>query len=336
MKIAIAILLTIIAGFMNGSYAFPVKHMQKWPNETIWMIFSIIGFVIIPWSTLFILDHNIFTLFNLLPMKTLSLLFIGGLIFGLGMILFTFSLRYIGIGVSFLLNIAAGTVFASLLPIFIMVPAEIFKSYGLLEIAAMLLFIVGIVASGYALKFRNTSTATSQNKNLGFILGILSGLLTSAQGFIYALTIPTIRATLAPQHFSVLVISNAPWLVIFSAAFIPYFFYFLVTNVKNKNLRLLSKLELSHYYIYLVVMGIFYFISLIVFSQASMTLGNLGTVIAWPMFMIFIILTSNFWSYIQGEWNHANSKAYLYGLISLLSFIIAVILLGTNAYLNVG
>ena len=82
------------------------------------------------------------------------------------------------------------------------------------------------------------------------------------------------------------------------------------------------------------MMGILYFGSLIVFSQASKSLGHLGAVIAWPMLMIFIILTSNFWSFIHGEWENSNKIALRYLSISLIALITAIISLSIAATIN--
>src|SRR4051812_5056156 len=107
--ITYSIIFAMLAGFMNGTYAFPLKYMTRWSNETSWLVFSPLAFLLMPWLCLFLLDNNIFTLLNSIPNNSLYILLLAGLLFGIGMITFTFSLRFVGIGISFILNISTGT-----------------------------------------------------------------------------------------------------------------------------------------------------------------------------------------------------------------------------------
>ena len=66
---------------------------------------------------------------------------------------------------------------------------------------------------------------------------------------------------------------------------------------------------------------------LYLYAKASQTLGALGPIIAWPLFMIFIILMSNFWGFSHGEWRGASRRAQAKILCAILLLIIAVIIL---------
>jgi L-rhamnose-H+ transport protein len=127
---------------------------------------------------------------------------------------------------------------------------------------------------------------------------------------------------------------NAPWIPIFSAAFVPYFSYFLYRSVQHKSLANVFSKKTAPYLLLCIVMGILYFGSLLVFSQAASSLGHMGAVIAWPMLMIFIILTSNFWSFIHREWENASNVALRYLSGSLLSLIMAIVTLSIAGVMN--
>ena len=74
-------------------------------------------------------------------------------------------------------------------------------------------------------------------------------------------------------------------------------------------------------------MGIGFWGSLIFFSGASSMIGGaLAPTIAWPLFMVFIILTSSFWGWFAGEWKDAGTKAAVRMFISLLFFIFAIVI----------
>ena len=62
--------------------------------------------------------------------------------------------------------------------------------------------------------------------------------------------------------------------------------------------------------------------------------GALGPVICWPMFMVCIILTSNFWGWRHGEWASAESKVKSLALKGVLLMVCAVLVLSFATYLS--
>jgi len=152
-----------------------------------------------------------------------------GVLFGLGTILFTYSLRYVGIGVSFMLNIAANTIVGTILPLVLLNAQKLLTTVGLLEIVALLFFLVGLIITTLAAKLRDKHLTVEHlykgRAFAGILLGILSGLFSSAQGFAYAYSLPTLKLAGAQLHLASLAVANFPWILIFNAAWVPYFFF---------------------------------------------------------------------------------------------------------------
>jgi L-rhamnose-H+ transport protein len=334
MEIIIAVILAMLAGIMNGSYAFPLKTINRtWPNALIWFIFSILTFLIMPWITNFCINIHSMQFISYLPNHIIWIELISGFIFGLGMVLFTFSLNYIGIGISFLLNIGTGTVIATLLPILVRNIDTFKTSFGLLELLAMIIFMIGIVVAIVASTLRQKLATDYKHNYKGIIYGIFSGVLTSGQGFAYAYALPTIINTAQQQNFSNLSAANISWVLLFNGAFIPYGLFFLIKSLRQRAFTSLQTNFIQNI-AWLILMSILYFICLILFSKSTLLVGHSGGVISWPLFMIFIILTSNAGGIIQGEWLHANIKAKSFLYVSICFMILAVLILAYNGYLN--
>ena len=49
--------------------------------------------------------------------------------------------------------------------------------------------------------------------------------------------------------------------------------------------------------------------STIIYGAVTAELADLGPVLGWPLFMSSIIITSNVWGFVTGEWNAAGKKA---------------------------
>lgn len=326
------------AGAMNGTYPFPIKYMGSWKEENIWIVFSFITFLLLPWISLAVINYEAIELIRHMPPAIFYALLLGGLSFGLGMIIFTLALRFVGIGISFMLNTASGTVIATLLPTIVLNPQKLLSWFGLAEILALIFFCAAMFfsyrASCYKAKSRSLEGGVHDTAHAkrGLFIGILSGVFTSGQGFSYAYATTILSEKMV--GYSKSAIMNAPWPLIFSAAFFPYFIYFLVKAMRKKALKYFMAKQSITYIFFCILMGILYFGSILVFGQSSLAIGPLGVTITWPMFMIFIILTSNVWGFLHQEWKGAHRLAFSYLSLSLTSLILAIAALSYAGYLN--
>ena len=328
-------LLTMIAGILNGSYAGISRSFKNWPQEVVWLFFSLFAFVLVPVVTILLIQPHSIELILQIPLKVELQLIAGGATFGIGMIAFTWALRLLGLGVSFVLNVSMGTIFGSLVPLFFTNPEKIFSTTGYFDLAALSFFVISVILSSAACSSRYNQ-ADQQNENVleaknyrqviaGILIGIISGIFCSAQGIAYAsfLTYLPAQRTSTPLY---------PWIIIFFSAFLPYSLYHLfVIRAKGYQKKMIKKYFSLRYGLLLMTMGMLYFIPLILYSQAVATLGKLGTVFAWPLFMCFIVLTSNLWGISRGEWKNSGTQSITMITISLVSILLAIVLLSVGA-----
>lgn len=329
-----ALFFAAIAGIVNGSYAFPVKYMNKWGQENTWLAFSLITFLIIPWLAIVFFVPNFSDIFHHVTKKTIMTLVFSGLSFGSGMILFSYALRYVGIGVAFMLEISVNTVCASLVPSLILNKDHLFDTFEILHDISLMLFVIGIIFASVAVNIKNNAIHAN-NKNpsiIGIMLGVSAGLLTSMQGISYAYAFPDMNKLHQRYDINLFITDNIPWAIIFLSAFIPYTLFFLKRVINKGLLQFYFKKITIKYWLFIILMGALYFSSLMFYTKSSELLGILGPAIAWPIMMSFIILSSNAWSYMQKEWLGCPQKCHLWTCISMLSVVSAVALLGLDYY----
>src|ERR1700722_1561127 len=102
MTLFIALLLIVIAGCLNGSFATPAKHIKNWQFENIWLQFAIWNFLILPWIAIFILAPQVFQIYSKTPNSQLAIMIGSGFFFGVGQVAFARAIHIIGIGLTFL------------------------------------------------------------------------------------------------------------------------------------------------------------------------------------------------------------------------------------------
>lgn len=338
MIILIALSLVLVAGFINGSFATPMKYMTRWEEEDIWLVFSLWGFIILPWISLFVMVPDALDIVKALPPKLFWTMILGGMCFGLGQIAFATSFKYIGIGLAFVINISMGTSGSALIPL-LWHKGIMGSTYGYLHIVGIAIFIFAVCFGAAAGAARDKSKApeeirevkTKQIKKgmllLGIVLAILAGIGSVAQGVTYIWSNPSVTKIAADSFEKTgLGASIIAWVLIFSAAWIPYFIYFLTLSIKHKTLPKIFCERAKGYWVLTILMGVGFWGSLIFFSKASNEIGgDLAPTIAWPLFMVFIILTSNFWSMKSGEWVDASVTAKRRMMASILFFLLAII-----------
>lgn len=221
------------------------------------------------------------------------------------------------------------------------VPSLIFTQYGLLQICGVLAFLIAVIFGSLAGVSKNKNNLDSQTvkmpkKKFSIIIGIslslMAGIGSACQGSSYVVSNPTVSEIAKFFGYSILSANLLSWIIIFTAAAIPNIVYFLFIMLKNKTLRNISSGTTLIYYFYIIVMSIFYWIPIVFFTSASMIIGGaLAPTIAWPLFMVFIILTSNLWSFIYGEWKNASLNSIIKMWTSITIFICAISLFSYSA-----
>ena len=344
-----ALILTIIAGFINGSFATPTKYMGKWKPETTWFIFSFSGMLILPLITIFILDPNIISILRQTTFyPTILTIIIGGVAFGIGQICFALAFRLIGLGLNFVVNISIGTACAALVGL-VQNPKLFGTGYSYLQILGVIIFIIAVIIGTVAGAARDKNKKANGIKEhtedkshiktgyvvLGIILAVIAGIGSACQGASYVLANPAIVKVAETSGASGLAANTIAWVILFSFAFVPYMLYFLFLNIKNRSFGGLAASGSGKYWFYIILMGIGYWGSLVVFSGANSIIGGkLGPTIAWPLFMVFIILTSNFWGWVSGEWKRAGAIAITRIWFSIILFIIAIVVFSYSVVLK--
>jgi len=334
----LALALVLVAGFINGSFAAPMKYMTRWEEENVWFAFSFFGFLILPWLSLIMICPQAVAVISAMPLGTLLVIAAGGIAFGLGQIAFARAFQYVGIGLAFVINISMGTSGSALIPL-LWHEGLMNTAYGYMHLVGIAVFVVAVIfgAAAGAARDRNkkgiAETAENNTKKiksgmllLGVFLAFAAGVGSVAQGLTYIWSNPSVSEMARSSFGSAeLGASVIVWVLMFSVAWIPYVTYFFIINLRRgTSARLVAKGS-AGYWGTTVLMGVGFWGSLIFFSMASNVIGgDLAPTIACPLFMVFIILTSNFWSFKSGEWQGAGFKAKRYITTSLVLFVVAI------------
>ncbi len=338
MAIFTALLFVIIGGMLNGSFALPTKNIKHWHFENIWLNYAVWSFAILPWLSIFVLAPHVGGVYQQISPKILMILLGGGLVFGAGQACFAQSLKLIGFGLGFVINIGLGTGLGFLLPLIFLHPDKIFSLFGLTTLLGIIFIILGLIISYRAGKQRDRYTqhlridARPNQYQTGVILAVLAGFGSALQNFTFAATQPL--QTLAIKNgIPELAASMIIWPIFLSFSFIPYFGYMIYLLCKNQSFKHFRS-EASGFNSFMaLIMALFWYSSLVLYSEASLLIGGLGPVVGWPLFMVLIILMANFWGWRHHEWAHVSKAISRQALSAIGLLVLAVLVLGYSATL---
>jgi len=334
--LGIAIILVIVGGALNGTFAIPGRYVKSCTEDKMWFYLAFWAYLIVPFVTLYILyPPFIHALFQVNSSYILAAFF-GGVVWGVGMIFCLLGFRYVGLSVTYAINIGMGTAGGSILPLILLHREKLHTTFGYVIILGVCIFVVGVIFASLAANVRDRgkiAIGSINHAKIGIICAVIAGIGSMTQGYVFAYATGGFLNTPYLQGASVLVRSNLPWVWIFLGAFFPNVIYFGLASRKKQN-NFTVKTDIKGHIIsqiLIAIMAILFFECLILYGLAAGLIGSVGPIIAYPIFMVFIVLTSNFWGFKFGEWHGASKKARFLIGVAILALVLAVLLQGISA-----
>ena len=328
--VAFGVVLSLIAGIINGSFAAPTKYSRLWKWENIWAVWAIVALFILPWTFGFLTIPDLFSVYADAELRPLLLLVGFGIGNGLAQICFGLGLAAIGLSLGFAIAIGISTALGSLGPLVILHPELIPTAKGMTIIGGVILILVGIVVCAVAGRMKEAAlqpAGVSQQSSSGggsgkkFIYSILAGILSPTTNFALAFGGPLL-AHAADHGAKEMFKANVLWPPFLAATLVPYLAYCAFLWRKNGSFKLYSLPGTGHYWVLGLVMGLLWTGSLYMFGASATYMSTMGPILGWPLFMSIIIITSNVWGFATGEWKGAGSKPVSFMLGGIVFLIL--------------
>jgi L-rhamnose-H+ transport protein len=351
-NLQIGLLLVIIGGIMEGTYAVSMRYTSRWKWEHIWGAGSLASLVLIAWPVAFATVPNLGAVFAEAGTKSLIAPTILGLGWGAGSIFFGLGVNAVGIAVGVSLVMGLIAIVGSLLPLLMYHPEQLSTSAGQILIAALMVMLVGIILCGIAghlrLKFSQpqavsvaaasagaagTATQAQSRKAatnpffIGLVFCFLSGVLSPMVNF--ALIKGDVLRSIAIHHgASPLWAINAVWFLVFTVAYGLNVAYCTYLIIRNKNAAALREPGTGKYWLLASIMGFLWAGGIVLYGVGAAKMGSFGAYAGWPVLLISAIGASNVSGMIMGEWRGTHPKAMAVMSVALLVLVVAAVMLG--------
>jgi L-rhamnose-H+ transport protein len=333
----VGILMAVVAGALNGSFASPTKCLIRWRWENIWALWAVVALFLFPWLLALDTIRKLFALYQSIGTDPLLMLVALGLGFGVAQVFFGLAITVIGIALCFAVTIGISTVFGSLIPLILLQPRAVFTPKGLTILGGVILTLIGIVLCALAGRAKEKELSgrlpvedekTVMGYKTGLVLAILAGVGSPLVNFGLAFGQPFLlrAAQYGARQASQ---ANMIWPPLLTASFAPYLLYCAHLWRKNRSFGLYALSGTRHYWILGILMGVLWMGSLAIYGVAATRMAAMGPILGWPLFMSVIIISSNGWGFATGEWRGASGNT-----VRIMSLGILFLILGfcTLAY----
>jgi L-rhamnose-H+ transport protein len=329
--------------FVDGSLGLALKYIKVWRWEHLWLVYSVLAFSVIPWILGFETIRNLTGILKQANSHDLFLVFIFGLGWGFGAVLFGLSLKMAGMALSYAIAVGLGAAVGSFSPLVLLHRQEIFTQRGVIISSGVFLVVIGVTLCSWAghLKDKRLTRPSEDHAltldpkkvtrwkldlkvKLGVILAILSGILNPMINLSFAYGTPI--AKLAENEGTDPFLSlNVIWAIAMSAGALVNAVYCSYLISKQRTWNLMSRPSFD--YFVGLLMGILGPVGLLLYGIGSSRLGELAVVVGWPILSSMGILSANFWGAISGEWAGTGKKPLLIMGVAIAVLIAAMFIL---------
>ena len=334
MDLIAGILLTIVAGALAGNCMLPMKFVRRWKWENVWLAFTLVSLLILPWALAFLLVRDLPAVYAALSPSDWLAPVAFGAGWGVAQVLFGLSIARLGLALGYAIIIGLGALFGTLVPLLAQDPGVLRTGRGALIAAGVLVMLAGIGVSALAGRSRERQGGAAHDPGnsrygaavtLAIVCGLLAPMINYSFAFGQGIAEEAVR-----QGSTARDASYAVWPVGLLGGLVPNLAYSVWLLNRNGTWSLFTPATADLRAASL--MGALWMGSMACYGLAAGFLGRLGTSVGWALFQIFMIMTANLSGVLTGEWKGASAGArrLLWSALALL-ILATVVLSAGNA-----
>lgn len=321
----------LVSGALNAAFAMPMKLSRGWKWENQWLVFSIAGIFLVPWTLALALVPGLLKVFAEVPVKAVYLPLLFGLLWGIAQVTFGLSFRFVGVALTFAVVSGLASLTGSLLPLLLFHPQDLLRPRGLLLLLSIPILIVGLFFYGVAGRRRekeqadpNAGPTTGRGSfALGMALCIFTGIFGSFYNVGFAFGGDVIQASVR-HGTGPLTSTYAIWALVLGAGFIPNLVYCLYLLIKNGTGNLFVQRGSMREAGLALAMAASWITAVLGYGIGATLVGVDGTSTGYMLFVAGSILFATAFGLLAGEWKSTSPRTRRF-LVAAVVFILAAV-----------
>jgi len=327
------VFLVMVAGLMSGTCMLPSKFVRGWKWENVWLVFSVVSLVIIPWILAFIFVDHLSETYRALTLQQLAVPILLGAGWGVAQILFGVSVKRLGLGIAYAIIVGLGAVLGTLVPLFVQQRALAKEHALILILSGVVVMSVGIFLTAWSGQIKERAVAIHESAShrsylAAIFLAVLCGLMAPMLNYSFAFGQDIAKSAVVlgnqPVHAA-----YAVWPIALAGGLIPNVAYSLSLLAKNRTWSLFRSTPPD--LLRSSLMGVLWMGAFALYGMSATYLGALGTSVGWGLLQIFMIMTATLAGVLTGEWKHAGRSAKVLLGSGIAGLTVAIVLLAVSS-----
>jgi len=322
----------VVAGLLNGSFAVPLKTTRVWKFNHIWTLHSLLAMGVMPWIVAMAAVPRWSEILTRVPVRGWVILVGWGVLFGIASLLYGIAVDLLGIALGFAIQLGLSIVLGASLPLLWAGAFELRSGRDWLFVLGLALMVVGVILCAQAGGSKGeTGTPGAKRFRLGLLVAIVGGILapTLNFGIQYGTALLSKGAGTGPKQGFPVEIYLA-WAAFLSAAAVVQSAYCFGRVVCEHSIGRFGAGMRTRDALQVPLMSLVWITSVFLYGRSAFGLGALGNSFGWPVFVALIIVTSNAWGVVLGEWQQAAKAAFHRMLAASVVLIAAAFLIGQS------
>lgn len=322
------------SGLLNGTFAMPMKYSRRWQWENLWLLFSLVGMILVPSTLALVLVPGLLHVYAGVGLRALLLPMAFGLVWGFAQVTFGISFRVVGVALSYAVVSGLGSLSGSLVPLLAFHSEELFRPRGILLLLSIPLLMVGLVLYAFAGRRREKEQAGLESNPgapkssfaAGMALCIFTGIFASSFNLGFAFGGDVITASLR-HGAGPLSATYAVWTIVLGAGFIPNLGYCLYLMIRNRSARLYGQSGWPREAMLGLTMAFTWIGAVLIYGIGATLVGAFGTSMGYMLFVATSILLANAFGLMTGEWKGTSARTRKLLIAAVAFILIAIIVL---------
>ncbi len=352
---ALGVTLHAIGGLAAASFYIPYKRVRGWSWETYWLAGGFFSWIIAPWVMMLLLAPAGAGVLTQVPPKTLFWTYFFGVLWGIGGLTFGLTMRYLGIALGYAVALGLCALFGTLVPPIVggKFGAIVHSTGGQIELAGVLVCLIGIAGSGLAGVSKERELSAEQKKesvrefNLvkGLLVAVFAGVMSASMSYGFAAGEKIAELTLASGTEKLW--QNQPvWVVILAGGFTTNLIWCVILNIRNRSWgEYLGRASqaipptqpggqgppLLTNYLLCALAGTTWYLQFFFYGMGATQMGRYSFS-SWMLHMASIIVFSTFWGLGLKEWHGTSKRTQKYVAAGLGLLILSMVVIGYGTH----
>jgi L-rhamnose-H+ transport protein len=322
-----------IGGALNGSFALPMKYTRQWKWENNWLVFAATALLVIPWILAAAFVPHLGDVYRGVSTRALLAPLIFGFLWGITQVTFGLGIAAVGMALAFSVVSGLACLFGSLIPLLVLIPADLFRPRGILLLVSMPILFFGLTLYGMAGRRREkeqppavAGSTVAMSFMAGLAICIFTGIVGSNINLGFAFSGP-VQHEAAALGASPLTSTYAAWALVLGAGFIPNLLYCCMLLFRNRSWSLFFKPGWARETGLAIAMALLWFTGMIGYGIGATLVGKYGTSIGYALLAMATVLSSNMFGILAGEWKATSPRTRRLLTAAVVAILISVLVL---------